>query len=152
MTDILEQLRADIGTTRTSEWITIDQPMIDTFAKLTRDHQFIHVDPAEAARTPYGGTIAHGFLVLSMLGGFYKAIGWPELPGFQSGANYGFDKVRFLRPVPSGARIRANLTLQAVSEKRPGHYLETHDAQVDVEGCDTPAIVAEWLTYLIFDA
>lgn len=128
-----------------SRWITVDQARIDAFAKVTEDHQFIHVDPARAAaETPFGGTIAHGFLTLSLLSAMaYDA--QPQLDGIRMSVNYGFDRVRFLSPVPAGARIRARFTLKAAEERVPGEVTMTWGVLVEIEGQDKPALAADWL-------
>ena len=116
----------------------------DAFADATGDHQFIHVDPAAAAATPFGGTIAHGFLTLSLI-----AVLLPEraivLEGIKMGVNYGFDKVRFLAPVRSGKRVRARHKLLDFSDKGGGRFLTSIEVTVEIEGEDKPALIAEWL-------
>jgi acyl dehydratase len=128
-----------------SDWIRITQEMIDGFAAITRDHQFIHVDPARAkAETPFGGTIAHGFLTLSMLSAF--AIDCLPIASETAIAiNYGFDKVRFLNPVPSGARIRGRFKLMDYSQRKPGEMQGRYAVSVEIEGSDKPALAADWL-------
>lgn len=127
-----------------SDWVEITQDMIDRFADLTDDHQFIHVDPALAAKTPFGGTIAHGFLVLSLLPKFGRAAEF-VLEGIQMGMNYGFDKVRLMAPVRSGKRIRGRFVLKDLVERAPGQWLSTMVVTVEIEGESKPAVVAEWL-------
>lgn len=127
-----------------SDWVAITQDMIDRFADLTDDHQFIHVDPALAAKTPFGGTIAHGFLVLSLLSKFGQAAEF-VLEGIQMGMNYGFDKVRLMAPVRSGKRIRGRFVLKDLVERVPGQWLSTMVVTVEIEGESKPAVVAEWL-------
>ncbi|XYK78522.1 MAG: MaoC family dehydratase [Labrenzia sp.] len=127
-----------------SSWHLIDQAMIDAFADVTRDHQFIHVDPAAAARTPFGGTIAHGFLTLSLL----SAMGLeaqPKIRGMAIGINYGFDRVRFLSPVKSGSRIRGRFVLKDVRAVKPGELNITWASTVEIEGESRPALSADWL-------
>lgn len=131
----------DLGVSR---WIMVDQARIDAFADVTEDHQFIHVDPVAAAATPFGGTIAHGFLTLSLLAALMPE-GAIVLNGLKMGVNYGFERVRFLQPVPSGARIRARHTLKAIEDKGGGRYLVTTEVKVEIEGQDKPALIAEWL-------
>ena len=128
-----------------SDWLVIDQPMIDRFADLTGDHQWIHVDHAAAARAPFGGTIAHGFLVLSMFTRLAESIDL-LLDGVQMGMNYGFDKVRMTQPVRSGKRIRGRFVLKDFVERGPGQWLSTLSVAVEIEGEAKPAIVAEWLS------
>lgn len=127
-----------------SRWFTVDQSMIDGFADITHDHQFIHVDPVAAAQTPFGGTIAHGFLTLSLLSAMvYDAV--PTMEGVTMGVNYGFDRVRFVSPVMVNARVRGNFTLAAFDELGPEEVQTTLDVQVEIEGADKPALVARWL-------
>jgi acyl dehydratase len=127
-----------------SDWIMIDQARIDAFADVTEDPQFIHVDPEAAARTPFGGTVAHGFLTLSLLS--RMAADAMLRPGdVKMGVNYGFEKVRFMAPVRSGKRVRGRFTLQRLDEKRPGQWQFTHQVTVEIEGEDKPALVADWI-------
>lgn len=131
-----------------SPWFTIGQDRIDRFADVTEDHQFIHVNPEAAAKTPFGTTIAHGFLSLSMLSAMVPD-DYPMPEGVAMGVNYGFDRVRFVEPVRSGSRIRSNMTLLAFEERRPKQYQSRWDVSVEIEGGDKPALKAEWLT-LVF--
>jgi len=128
-----------------SNWITIDQKQIDAFAHATNDHQFIHVDPERAKReTPFGGTIAHGFLSLSVLSGLaYEAM--PTLNGAAMSVNYGFDKIRFLTPVRAGKRVRARFVLAEASMKSPKEMLARTNTTLEIEGEPKPALVADWL-------
>ena len=129
------------------DWILIDQAAIDAFADVTQDHQFIHVDPAAGARTPFGGTVAHGFLTLSLLSRMAAdAMLRPE--EVKMGVNYGFEKVRFLAPVRSGKRVRGRFVLSRFEEKRPGQYQFVHNVTVEIEGEDKPALVADWIGML----
>ncbi|HAG96907.1 MAG: protein dehydratase [Pseudomonadales bacterium] len=129
-----------------SEWFQIDQERINAFADSTLDHQFIHVDPEQAKHTPFGGTIAHGFLTLSLLPHLQSQMSELVIPaGLKMGMNYGFDKIRFLAPVKTGARVRAVATLKAVTEKNPGQYLFTAEYAVEIEGESKPALIADWL-------
>lgn len=128
----------------TSEWITVDQERINTFADVTEDHQFIHINEAAAKMTPFGGTIAHGFLTLSLLSKFAEGAGL-VIEGVKMGVNYGFEKVRFLAPVPSGSKVRAHFTLKDATEKKPGQFLITYEVTVEIEGADKPALIADWL-------
>lgn len=149
--DALQQSEALIGTeVGVSNWIEVDQTMIDDFAKTTRDDQWIHIDPERAAReTPFGGTIAHGFLTLSLASRFaYDCFGM--LPGQEMGINYGLNKLRFLMPVRAGSRLRGRFTLQEVKARSETELLRTNILTVDIEGQDTPALVAEWLGLAIF--
>lgn len=131
-----------------SDWIEIDQQRINTFADCTEDHQFIHVDLEKAAQTPFGGTIAHGFLTLSLLSRMVEGRGvFPE--NTVMGLNYGFDKVRFLAPVRAGKRVRAHIEIAGVEPKDGGRFLVRQSISVEIEGEETPALVAEWLSMLI---
>lgn len=140
-----EEIQAQIGRTFHSGWLLIDQPMIDLFAEATGDHQFIHVDPEAAARTPLGGTIAHGFLLLSILPRLHMGMDFPHIAGRRMGLNYGFERVRFVSPVRSGSRVRAATTLAAFEQKRPGQYQQQLDVVLELEGADKPALTAVWL-------
>ncbi|WP_183945124.1 MaoC family dehydratase [Sphingomonas sp. BK580] len=136
-----------VGRESVSDWVEVTQAMIDRFAKATGDHQFIHVDPDRAAATPFGGTIAHGFLTLSLLPLLAaRTPDAPRLDGVTMGVNYGGNKVRFLAPVPSGSRVRARSVLADFAEKRTGVYQYTTATTVEIEGQDKPAMVAEWIT------
>jgi len=141
----IEEIKSRIGSeVGVSDWIAIDQPRIDAFAEVTEDHQFIHVDPAAAAATPFGGTIAHGFLTLSLLSRM-AADAMLRPADVKMGVNYGFEKVRFLAPVRSGSRVRGRFRLQRFEEKRPGQYQFVHEVTVEIEGEDKPALIAEWI-------
>ncbi|WP_417232915.1 MaoC family dehydratase [Brevundimonas sp.] len=127
-----------------SRWITVDQSRIDAFADITEDRQFIHIDPIAAARTPFGGTIAHGFLTLSLLSAMtFDAV--PPLEGVAMGINYGFDKLRFLAPVRAGSQVRGRFRLLSAEDKGGGRWLLKHEVTVEIDGSDKPALVAEWL-------
>ncbi|WP_296175337.1 MaoC family dehydratase [uncultured Brevundimonas sp.] len=132
-----------------SRWITVDQARIDAFARITEDEQFIHVDPERAAATPFGGTIAHGFLTLSLASAMsYDAVA--PLDGMVMGVNYGFDKLRFLAPVPAGSKVRGRFKLLSAEDKgaQDGvtRWLLKHELTVEIEGADKPALIAEWLS------
>ena len=128
----------------TSDWFLIDQSRIDVFAGVTEDHQFIHVDAEAAKETPFGTTIAHGFLTLSMLSAMiYNAV--PDVEGATMGINYGFNKIRFLSPVAVNVRIRAHFTLQTYREDKPNEGTSIWDISVEIEGQSRPALVAEWI-------
>lgn len=145
----LAAYQARIGTELgVSSWLVVEQEMIQRFADLTGDHQFIHVDPVRAAATPMGGTVAHGFLTLSLLGTLGQEI-IPPLAGAVMIINYGFDKLRFLTPVRSGRRIRSRLTLLAIESKGPAQQLMRYAVCVEVEGSDKPALAAEWLVMMV---
>ena len=128
----------------TSDWHRIDQKAIDAFAELTLDRQFIHVDPARASATPLGGTVAHGFLTLSLLSYLAHQI-VPPLAGTVMSVNYGIEKLRFLAPVPAGARVRGRFELKDLRERRAGEWLSVLDVRIEIEGSDKPALIAEWL-------
>jgi acyl dehydratase len=140
------QLHARIGLeVGVSRWFEIDQARIDAFANTTEDRQFIHVDPAAAAQTPFGGTIAHGFLTLSLASAMsYDAM--DPLEGVVMGVNYGFDKLRFLAPVRAGSRVRGRFRLLSAEEKDAGRWLLKHELTIEIEGGDKPALIAEWLS------
>jgi acyl dehydratase len=141
----IDEIRGKVGQEiGVSEWILVDQARIDTFADVTEDPQFIHIDPARAAQTPFGGTIAHGFLTLSLVSRM-AADAMLRPDGIKMGVNYGFEKVRFIAPVRSGKRVRGRFTLAAFDEKRPGQYQFTHNVTVEIEGEDKPALVADWI-------
>jgi len=141
----LDQIRSRIGEkVGVSTWLTVDQARIDAFADATEDRQFIHVDPAAAAQTPFGGTIAHGFLTLSLLSRMgAEAMLLPDV--LKMAVNYGFDRVRFLSPVKAGKRVRGRFVLDSVEEKAPGQILVRHTVTVEIEGEDKPALTASWL-------
>jgi acyl dehydratase len=141
----LDEIRSRIGEEiGVSSWLSVDQARIDAFAEATEDRQFIHTDPVAAAQTPFGGTIAHGFLSLSLLSRMgAEAMLIPE--GMRMAVNYGFDRVRFSAPVRSGSRIRGRFTLDFVDEKAPGQILMRHLVTVEIEGEDKPALSAAWL-------
>ncbi len=127
-----------------SKWFEIDQARIDAFADVTEDRQFIHVDPEAARQTPFGGTIAHGFLTLSLASAMsYDAV--KPLDGVVMGVNYGFDKLRFLAPVPAGSRVRGRFKLLSAEDKGGGRWLIKHELTIEIDGADKPALIAEWL-------
>ncbi|MDQ3140333.1 MAG: MaoC family dehydratase [Pseudomonadota bacterium] len=127
-----------------SPWIDVPQTSIDNFADVTGDHQFIHVDAEAAAQTPFGGTIAHGFLTLSLLSQMgATAMRIPDTAKMV--VNYGFDKVRFIAPVKSGARVRGRFTLSDIAEKRPGQWQIVHAVTVEIEGEERAALQADWI-------
>ena len=131
-----------------SKWFEIDQTRINAFADATEDWQFIHVDPEAAAKTPFGGTIAHGFLTLSLMSAMtYNAN--PPLEGVVMGVNYGFDKLRFINPVRSGSKIRGRFKLLSAENKGTDNgitrWLIKHEVTVEIEGVAKPALIAEWL-------
>ncbi len=141
----LEEIGARVGTDLgASEWIEISQHSIDIFADVTGDHQFIHVDPEAAAKTPFGGTVAHGFLTLSLLSRM-AADAMLRPAEMKMGVNYGFERVRFMAPVRSGKRVRGRFRLDHFEEKRPGQWQFVHNVTVEIEGEDKPALVADWI-------
>lgn len=146
--DLQSQVGQEVGVSR---WIEVDQTRIDAFAKVTEDEQFIHVDPERARATPFGGTIAHGFLTLSLASAMsYDAL--PPLDGVVMGVNYGFDKLRFLAPVPAGSKVRGRFRLLSAEDKGGGRWLLKHELTVEIEGADKPALIAEWLSMQMVQA
>lgn len=135
----------EIGRIRHSQWLQINQTMIDRFADVTLDRQFIHVDPVLAADTPFGGTIAHGFLTLSLLSVLYETA-YAERDDFRMGVNYGLDRVRFICPVRAGQCVRGTFKLISVAEKNPGQFQQSHDVTIEIEGSEKPALAAVWLS------
>ncbi|MFM9978723.1 MAG: MaoC family dehydratase [Sphingomonadaceae bacterium] len=129
-----------------SAWLTVDQAMIDSFAEATGDRQFIHVDPVAAAATPLGGTIAHGFLTLSLMPTLSATADMPRLKDVKMGLNYGGNKTRFLTPVRAGKRVRGHFKLLEIAEKRPGRWQQTIEYTLEIEGEDKPALIAEWIS------
>ena len=144
----LAEIRARVGgEVGVSSWVTVDQARIDAFADATEDRQFIHTDPETAAKTPFGGTIAHGFLSLSLLSRMgAEAMILPDVATFC--LNYGLDRVRFLAPVRAGKRVRGRFVLDSVEEKAPGQILMRHTVTVEIEGETKPAVSAEWLALM----
>lgn len=144
----LDEIRALAGTEiGVSGWLEIGQDRIHAFAEATEDRQFIHVDPEAAARTPFGCTVAHGFLTLSMLSRMAAEV-MPVPDNVKMVVNYGLDRVRFIAPVRSGKRVRGRFVLDSVDEKAPGQMLLRHSVTVEIEGEDRPALTAEWLGLL----
>lgn len=137
----------EIGVT---DWFEIDQQRVADFADATLDHQFIHLDPERAAaETPFGGTIVHGFLTLSLLPYFMNQGCGIEIPGSKMLINYGLDKVRFLQPVAVGKRVRGRSVLASAQEKKPGQFLFQIDFTVEIEGEERPALIAQWLAMVL---
>jgi acyl dehydratase len=142
-----DELKAKIGQViGTSEWLTVDQAMIDKFAEATGDHQFIHIDVEKAKQTPFGGTIAHGFLSLSLMPVLTQMADLPRLDSIKMGVNYGGNKTRFLAPVRSGKRVRGHFKLLELDEKRPGQWQQTVEYTLEIEGEEKPALIAEWIS------
>jgi acyl dehydratase len=139
--DIQSRVGSEVGV---SDWLLVDQARIDAFADITEDPQFIHIDPEAAAKTPFGGTIAHGFLTLSLLSRM-AADTMLRPKDLKMGVNYGFERVRFMAPVRSGKRIRGRFTLARFEEKKPGQWQFVHNVSVEIEGEEKPALVADWI-------
>lgn len=141
----IEALREKIGTLiGTSNWYLLDQDRINQFAAVTLDEQFIHTDPEKAATTPFGSTIAHGFLTLALL----PAMGGdviPKLDGHVMSVNYGFEKLRFLSPVSAGSRVRGHFTLSSLDVRKPGEVTLLWEVTIEIDGKEKPALYAEWL-------
>lgn len=150
----LEQIKSAVGQEEgTGEWFQIDQELINQFADVTHDHQFIHVDPERAKATPFGSTIAHGFLTLSMLTHLSSSIPRSNAEWFEGivmGVNYGFDKVRFVSPVKVGSRVRAKSSIADVSLKDPSTVQMKRQVTIEIDGESRPACVAEWLTLMVY--
>ena len=147
-----QDIQAKVGqTVGTSEWVEVTQEKINQFAEATGDHQFIHLDEEKAKLTPFGGTIAHGFLTLSLLVPLSSSIEQdPDtVKGVVMGVNYGFDKIRFIAPVPSGSRIRARAVLKG-AELKGNSVNATRTYTIEIEGSDKPAVIADWITRLTY--
>ena len=145
----LDHIRSRIGEEiGVSSWFDVTQDRIDAFAEATEDRQFIHVDPEAAAATPFGGTIGHGFLTLSLLSRLASEVMLIP-PETRMVVNYGMDRLRFLAPVRSGKRIRARFKLDSIDEKAAGQLLMRHQVTVEIEDEERPALVAEWLGLII---
>ena len=139
--DLKEKLGLEVGV---SKWFTIDQARVDKFADLTEDWQYVHVDPDAAKKTPFNGTIAHGFLTVSLLSAmYYDAV--PVIEGSKLGVNYGFDKLRFLSPVKVGSKVRGRFELSDIREVRPFEVSTTWRVEVEIEDFERPALVANWI-------
>jgi acyl dehydratase len=146
-----QEMQARIGESiGTSEWLLVDQAMIDKFADATGDHQFIHVNPDMAKMTPFGGTIAHGFLTLSLIPVLVEKSDIERPAGLKMAMNYGGNRVRFINPVRSGKKVRAHFKLVGMEEKRPGQWQQTVEITLEIEGEDKPGYVAEWINMLYF--
>ena len=140
-----DELSQRVGQSFASQWFEVDQARINAFARVTEDHQFIHVDPERAAASPFGGTVAHGFLTLSLLSPMAQSA-LPRVAGPVMVVNYGFDRVRFLRPVRSGSRVRGRFTLAAVTRRAERDWQFAYEVAVEIEGEPKPALAATWLT------
>lgn len=149
----IEDLQSRIGESLgQSSWRTVDQQRIDGFADLTEDPQWIHTDPERAAKeSPFGATIAHGFLSLSLLSAMAMDV-LPAIEGQVMGINYGFDKVRFMNPVREGSKVRGQFTLMEVKRRSDNEWQLRHGVQVEIEGQEKPALIAEWLSLVIVPA
>jgi acyl dehydratase len=144
-----KQLLGLIGQEKVSTWLTVDQAMITGFAAATGDDQFIHVDPERAAHTSFGGTIAHGYLILSLLPRLLTSTANDEIGGVRTALNYGVDRVRFIAPVRSGSRVRARFSTAEIVEKAPDQYLKSDDVTIEIDGSDKPAMIARTLVLLM---
>lgn len=146
----IEEYRSRVGMLLgVSDWILIEQGMIDQFADVTRDWQFVHIDPVRAKETAFGGTIAHGLLTLSLVSAMsFTAV--PAIAGAQVGINYGFNSIRFVSPVLAGSRLRGTFALKQFVERQPRQWQSTLDVRVDIENVSKPALIAEWLTLTTF--
>ena len=140
--EIKEYVGKEIGV---SDWFELDQDRINRFADVTEDHMFLHVNPEAAANTPFGGTIAHGLLTLSMMPVMaYQAV--PGVSGTKMGVNYGYNKVRFMAPVKSGKRIRGRFSVKALEPQSGDRMQIVHAVSIEIEGESKPALAAEWIT------
>jgi acyl dehydratase len=142
----LDEIKSKVGTEiGVSDWILVDQDRIDRFADVTEDRQFIHVDPVRAAaETPFGGTVAHGFLSLSLLSRMGEDA-FLQPPDVKMGVNYGFERVRFMSPVKAGKRVRGRFRLVSAEERRPGQWRFVHDVTVEIEDETKPALTVSWI-------
>jgi acyl dehydratase len=144
----IEEIRGRVGSEiGVSDWILVDQARIDTFADVTEDHQFIHVDPERAAKTPFRGTVAHGFLTLSLLSRMAEGV-MLRPATMRMAVNYGFDRVRFMGPVKSGKRVRGRFHMLSAEEKRAGQWQITYEVTVEIEDEEKPALIADWIGYM----
>ncbi len=151
MSNVTERLRARLGTELgVSDWLVVGQDMIDRFADVTGDHQWIHVDRERAAAGPFGGTIAHGFLTLSLLPALSPQ-DWLAIPGVIGALNYGLNRVRFLTPVRAGSRVRGRVRMRSLEARGGGRVLVGNEATVEIEGEERPALVAETLVLVLGD-
>jgi acyl dehydratase len=142
-----EELFAMVGTeTGVSDWMEVSQDRVNKFAEATGDFQFIHINEELAKQTPFGGTIAHGFLSLSLLPVLSAEADLPRLADIKMGVNYGGNKTRFLSPVRVGKRVRGRFKMLELEEKRPGQYQQTMEFKLEIEGEEKPALIAEWIT------
>ena len=142
--EIQSKTGSEIGV---SDWILVDQDRINQFADVTEDHQFIHVDPEAAKKTPFRTTVAHGFLTLSLLSRMAEGV-MLHPATMRMAVNYGFDKVRFMAPVKSGKRVRGRFRMLSAEEKRPSQWQITYEVTVEIEGEEKPALIADWIGYM----
>lgn len=147
--EIAAYIAEETGRRYQSDWLTVDQSVIDGFADVTGDRNFIHLDAEAAKEMGLDGTIAHGFLTLSLLAPMRGSLVRERFPRLSHGLNYGLDRVRFLGPVQSGSRIRGLFTIEAIEQTRPGRYRETMSVTVELEGREKPVLVARWLTMYV---
>jgi acyl dehydratase len=147
MQDTVAQfIESETGQIYVSDWLTVDQATIQAFADATRDWNFLHVDPEAASKTEFGSTIAHGFLVLSLLAPMRQDLPRPRFPGLRLGVNYGLERTRWVQPVLAGSRIRGRFTVASIAPDEPGRYREELEVIVEIEGNARPAMVARWIT------
>jgi acyl dehydratase len=144
----VQEMAETIGSERVSGWLEVTQDMIDKFADATGDHQFIHVNPEMAAKTPFGGTIAHGFLSLSLMPVLATMTDAPKIEGVKMGVNYGGNKTRFLTPVRSGKRVRGRFKLLKFVERQPGVWEQLNEFTLEIEDEPKPALIAEWISLI----
>jgi acyl dehydratase len=141
-----QELQAKVGEEiGVSDWLEVSQERINKFAEATGDFQFIHIDEEKARHTPFGGTIAHGFLTLSLIPVLGQMTQGARVDGVKMGVNYGGNKVRFIAPVRAGKRVRSRTRLTELAEKRPGQWQQTNEITIEIEGEDKPALIAEWI-------
>ena len=142
-----QELQAKVGEEiGVSDWLEVSQERINKFAEATGDFQFIHIDEEKARQTPFGGTIAHGFLTLSLIPALGAMTQGARIDGVKMGVNYGGNKTRFISPVRAGKRVRSRAKLLELVEKRPGQWQQTNEITVEIEGEEKPALIAEWIT------
>ena len=147
ITEMKKSLGSEVGL---SDWVVINQERINKFAKLTEDEQFIHIDPERASKeTPFGGTVAHGFLTLSMLVKLAESA-LPKIKDVKFTINYGFDKIRFIYPVAANSNLRARFILKEVEERSLTQIMTKWDVSVEIKNVERPAIVATWVNLLMF--
>ncbi len=146
ISELRDRIGSELGV---SSWIAIDQARIDAFADVTGDRQYIHLDADRAAReSPFGGTVAHGYLTLALLSQMVGQV-LPKPEGFNAQINYGLNRVRFLHPVPAGSKVRAAVKLHSVTERSAGRFLVECDVRVEINGKDTPALIARTMSLFI---